>query len=77
MDHSLTMNYFASLGIFMRQPGGGRAEVTKSLEIVTNCSKDVEVFLVAGMLSSTQYNGVIFLCLFGNNPKIILIFELK
>ena len=43
----------------------------------SNRSKDVEVFLVAGMPSSTQYNGVIFLCLFGNNPKIILIFELR
>ena len=40
----------------------GRAEVTKSLEIVTNCSKDVEVFLVAGIWN-TRTTGFIMLTL--------------
>ena len=61
MDHSLAMNYFASLGIFMRQRHS-RTEVTKSLEIVTNFSKDVEVFLVAGIWD-TRTTGFIMLTL--------------
>ena len=38
------------------------AEVTKSLEIVTNCSKDVEVFLVAEIWN-TRTTGFIMLTL--------------
>ena len=40
----------------------GRTEVTKSLEIVTNFSKDVEVFLVAGIWNS-RTTGFIMLTL--------------